>query len=177
MWPIQTESQTAPARQFLMEIVRALWSSKLMRVAVACVVFGVASWFWNRSASTGPSARDAHGLPLTLRLGAGYAGGFFVGLAFRWYVKFSLWALAALLAGIAALRATGCVDLDWTAVSTSVRESIAWANGQAEALKAFLSGYLPSAGAGGFGLWRGFRWNRATPPDEAGGESSQSPPV
>ncbi|HOW98535.1 MAG TPA: FUN14 domain-containing protein [Kiritimatiellia bacterium] len=103
-----------------------------------------------------PAARKP-ALPATFRLGAGYAGGFFLGWLFRKFIKTALLATGALV-GLAALaRGLGWFDLDWTTAGTYVRESFAWLGGHAGSFKDFIMGYVPSAGAAAlgffFGLW------------------------
>ncbi len=94
-------------------------------------------------------------LPATFRLGAGYAGGFFLGWLFRKFVKTAL-LVAGALVGLAALaRGLGWFDLDWAAVETYVRHSFAWISGHAGSFKDFLMGYIPSAGAAALGFFFG----------------------
>jgi uncharacterized membrane protein (Fun14 family) len=93
--------------------------------------------------------------PALFRLGAGYLGGFFIGWTFRRFLKVSMLITGAVVAGIAALKATGIFDVDWSAVSGHVSASFAWLKGEAEGVKTFLTGYLPSAAAGAIGIFRG----------------------
>lgn len=95
--------------------------------------------------------------PAAFRFGAGFAGGFLLGFAFRRFLKVTSALATLVLGGIALLKLTGLIELDWASLEGQVRDSLAWTQGQAAALKTLLTGYLPSAGAGGLGLWKGFR--------------------
>jgi uncharacterized membrane protein (Fun14 family) len=94
--------------------------------------------------------------PALFRLGAGYLGGFFIGWSFRRFLKVSILMAGAAVVGIAALKASGLFELDWDAVSGHVSASFTWLKGEAEGVKALLTGYLPSATAGAIGVFRGF---------------------
>jgi uncharacterized membrane protein (Fun14 family) len=68
-----------------------------------------------------------------------------------------LFMAASLAALIAVLNTTGWIQLEWNLIEADVTRSVAWAQGQAESVKQVLTGYLPSAGAGGAGAYFGFR--------------------
>lgn len=84
-------------------------------------------------------------------------GGFLIGWAIRRTVKFAAIVAGLLLTLLAAVKMTGAVDLDWTAIEANISHSLAWAQGKTEGFKEVLTGYLPSAGAGGAGTFLGFR--------------------
>ena len=62
-----------------------------------------------------------------------------------------------ILGAVALLKSTGWISLDWASIETHVSQSLSWLNGEAEGVKHLLTGYLPSAGAGGAGVYFGFR--------------------
>jgi uncharacterized membrane protein (Fun14 family) len=121
---------------------------------------------WNAKSFLGAGATTLAGLgawmndmmsPALARGGASFMGGFLLGWAIRRAVK-----LAVILAGIlctllVAIKMTGTIDLDWTAIEANISHSLAWVQGKAEGFKEVLTGYLPSAGAGGAGTYFGFR--------------------
>jgi uncharacterized membrane protein (Fun14 family) len=61
------------------------------------------------------------------------------------------------LAVIGMMKATGWIDLDWSAMEAQVGRTVQWLHGEAEGLKNVLAGFLPSAGAAGAGSFFGFR--------------------
>ena len=65
--------------------------------------------------------------------------------------------LASGILSIAAVKMSGAIDLDWNAIEASITHSLAWLQGKADGFKEVLTGYLPSAGAGGAGTYFGFR--------------------
>lgn len=121
---------------------------------------------WNAKSFLGAGATTIAGLggwmndmmsPALARGGASFMGGFLLGWAIRRAVK-----LAVILAGIlftllVAIKMTGAIDLDWVAIEANISHSLAWVQGKAEGFKEVLTGYLPSAGAGGAGTYFGFR--------------------
>jgi uncharacterized membrane protein (Fun14 family) len=91
------------------------------------------------------------------RGGASYIGGYLVGWTMRRAMKLAALIAGLILAAIASLKSAGSVDLDWTSLESHVSQSLSWLNGKAEGLKTFLTSWLPSAGAGGAGVYFGFR--------------------
>lgn len=169
------QSLKAAGRQRLWAELAGLWASRSLRLALVLMVLGGVLWVRDGRQPAGaappvapvtagspevvPSTprQSAVRPPVTFRLGAGYVGGFLIGFAFRRFLKVTAAVAALLLGGIALLKATGLVELDWAGVENQIRESLAWTHGWAASLKTLLTGYLPSAGAGGLGLWKGFR--------------------
>lgn len=84
-------------------------------------------------------------------------GGFLLGWAIRRAVKLAVILAGILCALLVAIKMTGAIDLDWTAIEANISHSLAWVQGKAEGFKEVLTGYLPSAGAGGAGTYFGFR--------------------
>ena len=96
-------------------------------------------------------------LPATFRLGAGYAGGFFIGWLSRKFIKTALLVFGGILGLLALAKGLGWFETDWIALEAYTRDSFAWISGHAGTFKDFITGYLPSAGAAAlgvfFGLW------------------------
>ncbi|MDH5580133.1 MAG: hypothetical protein OEZ09_16915 [Betaproteobacteria bacterium] len=136
-----------PAAQGVCEalIADAPWRATSVMAAGTTMVAGLASWIADYSS------------PVLAQFGGSYIGGFFIGWAFRRFVKMAALAAGAVLAGIAALKSTGWIDLDWITVETQIRQSFTAIQRGAEGLKQFLSGVLPSAGAATVGAFFGFR--------------------
>lgn len=84
-------------------------------------------------------------------------GGFLIGWAVRRAIKLAVIVAGLLMTLLIAVKMTGAIDLDWTAIEANISHSLAWVQGKAEGFKEVLTGYLPSAGAGGAGTYFGFR--------------------
>ena len=123
----------------------APWNAKSVIAVAVATVGGLASWVADFSS------------PALVGIGGSYLAGFFMGWAFRRFLKMAALIAGGLLAGIAVLEDTGWIDLDWTAVEMQISHAIAAAHQGAEGLKHILSGYLPSTGAGAVGMFFGFR--------------------
>ena len=95
--------------------------------------------------------------PATFRLGVSYLGGFFLGWAFRRFLKATLVVSGAVFVVIVLAKKLGGLNFDWASVEGHVRSSLTWLQGEAGTIKQFLTGYLPSAGAAGVGAFFGFR--------------------
>jgi uncharacterized membrane protein (Fun14 family) len=123
----------------------APWHAKSFIAAAVATVVGIVSWITDFSS------------PTVARFGGSYLGGFFIGWAFRRFVKMAALLAGAMLAVIATLKSTGWIDLDWAAVETQIAQGLTSIHQGAEGIKQTLSGYLPSAGAGAAGVFFGFR--------------------
>ena len=123
------------------------WNAKSVIAAAVATVGGLASWVADLSS------------PTVAGIGGSYLGGFFIGWAFRRFLKMAALITGGLLACIAVLVNTGWIELDRTAVVVAhqVVLAIAAAHREAEGIKHILSGYLPSMGAGAAGMFFGFR--------------------
>jgi len=95
--------------------------------------------------------------PAVFRLGAGYLGGFFLGWSLRKFIKLTLLVAGGLVVMLAAFQGLGWFEVNWPAVEEHLQLSLSWLHGQAGSFKTFVTGYLPSAGAGTAGLVVGFR--------------------
>jgi uncharacterized membrane protein (Fun14 family) len=123
----------------------APWNAKSVIAAAIATVGGLASWVTDYSS------------PALAGIGGSYLAGFFIGWAFRRFLRMAALIAAGLLACIAVLENTGWIDLDWAAVETQISHAVAAAHQGAQGLKHILSGYLPSTGAGAVGMFFGFR--------------------
>lgn len=146
----------------------ALFRMRSLRWSLLLILLGAALWLkreWpgaKASEAAPPVTTEESNLaapraPLPFRLGAGYAGGFFLSFAFRKFLKATALLAGILLAAVAALRALGWVDLDWQALEGGIRTGLSWTHEQALSLKAVLESYLPATAASAVGLWRGWR--------------------
>lgn len=123
----------------------APWNAKSVIAAGVATVGGLGSWVADLTS------------PAVAGIGASYLGGFFIGWAFRRFLRMAALIVGGLLACIAVLENTGWIDLDWTSVETQINHAITAVHRGTEGLKHILSGYLPSTGAGAVGMFFGFR--------------------
>ena len=123
----------------------APWSAKSVIAAGVVTVGGLASWVADLTS------------PAVAGIAGSYLGGFFIGWAFRRFLRMAALMAAGLLACVAVLENTGWIDLDWTAVETHISHAIGAVHQGTEGLRHILSGYLPSTGAGAVGMFFGFR--------------------
>lgn len=121
------------------------WAAKSFLAAGATTVAGLGAWLNDMMS------------PAMARGGASFIGGFLIGWALRKTLMIGLFITASLAALIAILNTTGWIHLEWRLIEADVTRSLAWVQGQTESFKTVLTGYLPSAGAGGAGMLFGFR--------------------
>ncbi len=121
------------------------WAARSFLAVAVATIGGLASWIANYTS------------PTVAQLGGSYLGGYLIGWAFRRFLKMAAMMVAVGLACIGAMKTTGWVDVDWSAVEAQVSQTVQWLHGEAQGLKNVLAGFLPSAGAAGAGSFFGFR--------------------
>jgi uncharacterized membrane protein (Fun14 family) len=126
-------------------LVNAPWTSKSFLAACATTIGGVASWLADISS------------PAVAKMGGSFVLGFLIGWVFSRLLKMAALVTGFLLASLVALNVTGWAALDWVVIEQQLSQSFRWLQGEADGLKHLLTGYLPSAGAGGIGVLFGFR--------------------
>ena len=142
----QEQVQESPAQGFCESLLAdAPWQAKSFIAASAAMVAGLASWITNYSS------------PAAARIAGSYLGGYFIGWAFRRFVKAAALMTGGILVAMAMLKSTGWIDVDWAGVESQVSQGLIYLHQGAEGLKQTLSGFLPSAGAGAAGIFFGFR--------------------
>ena len=142
----QEQPQASSSQGFCAALLAdAPWNAKSFIAVAVATAGGLASWVADFSS------------PDVARLGGSYLGGFFIGWAFRRFLRMAALIAGGLLAGIAVLGNTGWIDLDWSAAETQISHGITAAHRGAEGLKHILAGYLPSTGAAAAGVFFGFR--------------------
>ena len=121
------------------------WAAKSFVTIAMATIGGLASWIGNYTS------------PAAAQIGASYLGGFLIGWAFRRFLRIAAMMVALVLAWIGVMKASGWIDVDWSALETQVSRTVQWLHGEAQGLKDVLTGFLPSAGAAGAGSFFGFR--------------------
>ncbi|KAA0213704.1 MAG: hypothetical protein DYG94_09415 [Leptolyngbya sp. PLA3] len=91
------------------------------------------------------------------RLGFGFFAGFAVGYAMRMFVRMTLVAAGIAILGLAGLQYAGMIEVDWEKISGGFDTFGAWFTEQTRGLGGFITGYLPTFGAGLAGAFVGFR--------------------
>ncbi len=153
------------------------WQAKTLWVAAGLTLLGLVLWVAVPQETPPPapmsgqatlaeasggavasSVYSAQGSPALFRFGLSYIAGFFLGYGLRRFVKVTLILSALAFGAIFFMRKAGWIELDWSSVESHLSDSFAWLKGQAEALKVFVTGYVPSAAAAGVGLFLGARW-------------------
>lgn len=104
------------------------------------------------------SVHTLQGSPALFRFGLSYIAGFFLGYGLRRFVKVTLILSVLAVGSLFLMRKAGWIELDWSGIEGHFSESFGWLKGQAEALKVFATGYVPSAAAAVVGLVLGSRW-------------------
>lgn len=121
------------------------WAAKSFLAVAVATIGGLASWIGNFTS------------PAAAQIGASYLGGFLIGWAFRRFLRIAAMLVAVVLACMAAMKATGWIDVDWNALEAQITGTIQWLHGEAQGFKNVVTGFLPSAGAAGAGSFFGFR--------------------
>lgn len=121
------------------------WAAKSFLTAGATTVAGTGAWLSDLMS------------PVLASGGASFLGGFLIGWALRKTLTLTLLIAAALAALIAIMKSTGWIHIEWNLIHADLMRVLGWIQGKADGFKEVLSGYLPSAGAGGAGAYLGFR--------------------
>jgi uncharacterized membrane protein (Fun14 family) len=108
-------------------------------------------------------------VPRYVWIGASYVGGFFIGWAFRRFLRLALAlvALAVLLVGLGKYA-----GWNTSPTETKVKERAAWVRHEATAATDYLKSLLPSTSAAAVGAFLGFRRKDKTIAPEANQETS-----
>lgn len=162
--------------------VASLFRSKALWVGIAVTVLSAAWWIYGavqaRSAAPAPSPSGLTGnlvagqgaagagqptgeaipdAPLSLALGASFVGGFALAWLFRRFVRVALIVSGTLVLAIAALKASGLIELDWATVESQVDAGLEAAQSHASAARDWLWTALPSGFTALLGAFFGFR--------------------
>lgn len=121
------------------------WAAKSFVAVAMATIGGLASWIGNYTS------------PAAAQIGGSYLGGFLIGWAFRRFLRVAAMMVAVALACIGMMKASGWIDVDWSALEAQVSRTVQWLHGEAEGFKNLITGFLPSAGAAGAGSFFGFR--------------------
>ena len=101
---IDQDQQTEPSSQGIAAalLADAPWRANSVVAAGATMATGLAAW-----------VADYADSPVFAQLGGSYIGGFFIGWAFRRFLKMAALIVGGIFAAIAVLKGTGWVDLEF----------------------------------------------------------------
>ena len=160
------------------------WRSKSVLAALAAVFVGL--WFWvsdiknpppqtdsNKATASAPGTTTTNPpdtsagshwnwgkpFPIYTRLGASYVVGFCLGWFFRKLLRLIVVVVALAVAMVALGRYVG---LDTTHAQAEVKRGGQWAEHEVVTMEDYVKHLLPSAAAGGFGTFLGFRRRNKT---------------
>jgi uncharacterized membrane protein (Fun14 family) len=147
------------------------WRAKTVLLALFVVLVGLGFWACDVAKGpppptaahvTAPAEQAASGsvwdftrpVPGYVRICASYIVGFFIGWAFRRFIRLALalLVLAGLLVGLGKYA-----GWNTSSAETKVKESATWVQREAAAAREYLKGLLPSASAAAVGAFLGFR--------------------
>ena len=148
------------------------WQARTLWIAAGLSLLGLVLWVTTPAMSSAgqgtlaeapgeavvSSVHTLQGSPALFRFGLSYIAGFFLGYGLRRFLKVTLVISMVVVASIFMMRKLGWVELDWSGIEGHLADSFGWIKGQAEALKVFVMGYVPSTIAAGVGVLFGARW-------------------
>ena len=106
---------------------------------------------------TASSAGDSPIGPAVFRLGFSFFVGFAVAYAARWAFKIALLVAGLLFLALLGLQYGGIVNVQWGLMEKHYDGASRWLSENSGAMTTFVTGALPSAAAGGLGLFAGLR--------------------
>lgn len=157
------------------------WRARTVLLALFVVVVGLGFWvrdvakgcsppapahetISSRQAASGGGWDFTRPVPGYVRVCASYIGGFFIGWAFRRFLRLALAlvTLAVLVVGLGKYA-----GWNTSPAETKVKERAAWVQHEATAATDYLKGLLPSTSAGAVGAFLGLRRKGKPVPPEA----------
>lgn len=93
----------------------------------------------------------------TFRLGFSFVIAYLAAYAVRFVIKTAMLGAGMAILLLVGLQAAGIIDIHWAVLESKGGTAAAWLKEQTESVHAFLTGYLPSAGAATAGLVAGLR--------------------
>lgn len=94
--------------------------------------------------------------PAVFRLGFSFALAFAIAYAFRMFMRIVLIFLGLFMMLLCGLEFAGLIEVKWCAMASGYESASVWFHAQTDSMLAFVTGYLPSLGAGTLGLGAGF---------------------
>ncbi len=104
-----------------------------------------------------PPDEETNWAPVFLRFGFSFFVGFAIGTAFRMVLRIALTFVGLFAVAMMALELSGFVTIEWNAMGEAFDQLMGRIGDEAGTVRGLLTGRLPSAGLGMFGLYAGFR--------------------
>lgn len=104
-----------------------------------------------------PPPDESNWAPVFLRFGFSFFVGFAIGSAIRMVLKLALIFIGGFAVLLMGLESFGFVAVQWDVMGQAFDDLVAKIGEESGSVKGFLTGRLPSAGLGVFGLYAGFR--------------------
>lgn len=95
--------------------------------------------------------------PFMSKFGLSFVAGFFLGYAFKRFLKITAFVTGIALLGLFAAQKAGLITMPWNQVQEQLQSGVGWATEHATAYKDAAKAYLPSGVAGAVGIFMGFR--------------------
>jgi uncharacterized membrane protein (Fun14 family) len=95
--------------------------------------------------------------PFMSKFGLSFVAGFFLGYAFKRFVKITALVTGIALLGLFAAQKAGLITMPWNQVQEQLQSGVGWATEHAAAYRDAAKTYLPSGVAGAVGIFMGFR--------------------
>lgn len=162
---------------------KAPWQSKPFILAVLVSIVGIAMWAYaattrpQTAPSSGADARMVTGLsggsssapspspsrlvdsagPALSKFGGSFLGGFGLGYLSRKFLRWTMLLAAIVGAALYFAQRAGLIQLSTSDIERHVQDGLTMAKTEADQVKRFLTGYIPSATAAAIGGFMGFR--------------------
>lgn len=161
------------------------WAIAALAIAVVVMVLGMGSALFPAGGAAGPAHGGDAALPAgvqgfaeggatatanepvgtqwgvwgapTFRLGFSFVIAYLAAFAVRVVLKTAMLGAGMAILLLVGLQAAGIIDIHWAVLESKGGTAAAWLKEQTESMHAFLTGYLPSAGAASVGLIAGIR--------------------
>jgi uncharacterized membrane protein (Fun14 family) len=136
--------------------LRPFWRSRSLRLMLLLALVGFLFWL-RRIYVAGQAPGNSLESSALFRFGASFAGGFFIGWAYRKSLRIAGMIFAGLLALVGLAKWSGLLPLEWDALTQSLHDGFTFFSGEATKAEKFLTGLLPSGVAGLAGVFKGAR--------------------
>lgn len=163
------------------------WAIAALAIAVVVMVLGMGSALFPAGGAAGGAAGGGGALPAgaqgfaeggsdggatadapvetqwgvwgapTFRLGFSFVIAYLAAYAVRVVLKTAMLGAGMAILLLVGLQAAGIIDIHWAVLETKGGTAADWLKEQTESMHAFLTGYLPSAGAASVGVVAGLR--------------------
>lgn len=179
------EQAAAERREELRTRRPSVWRSKSLRLMLVVTAIGLGMWVYamatapepvsaagagaggvaalNAGTATGGATANRlidQSAPATFRLGFSFVVGFFLAWMLRKFIRTTLLIAGGIATLLIVLKATGLLNLDFSAIQGDVDRGLEAAQREASRFKEFILGYVPSGVSAAAGMVAGARRRR-----------------